>query len=258
MTRGLALIADPSPLFCEGLRRLLRQERFSVCAEGRDVAEALTRLDGAVDLTLVICTLDTEACQQNIMQLAVLRTRFPATKIIVIADTTLSPSLWRQALGITDAILAQDISSKILQHSIDLVMLGQKFFAAPPPETLFAEVTAPLPSVTPLLASRWHVSESIVADIRSANRSAPSVAPTTSHADVDLTLSDRERQILNCLVRGYANKVIARELEIAEATVKVHIKGLLRRLRAANRTQAAVWALNNKSALNGIEVLAAE
>ena len=160
MTRGLALIADPSPMFCEGLRRLLRQERFSVCAEGRDVAEALTRLDGAVDLTLVICTLDTEACQQNIMQLAVLRTRFPATKIIVIADTTLSPSLWRQALGITDAILAQDISSKILQHSIDLVMLGQKFFAAPPPETLFPEVTAPLPSVTPLLASRWHASES--------------------------------------------------------------------------------------------------
>jgi DNA-binding NarL/FixJ family response regulator len=118
MTRGLALIADPSQLFCEGLRRLLRQERFSVCAEGRDVAEALTRLDGAVDLTLVICTLDTEACQQNIMQLAVLRSGFPATKIIVITDTTLPPSLWRYG------ILGFDLSLKVIATAKPAAMVS--------------------------------------------------------------------------------------------------------------------------------------
>ena len=59
-----------------------------------------------------------------------------------------------------------------------------------------------------------------------------------------LGLSERETQILQCLIEGYANKLIARRLDIAEATVKVHIKGLLRKINVSNRTQAAIWALN--------------
>jgi two-component system nitrate/nitrite response regulator NarL len=39
--------------------------------------------------------------------------------------------------------------------------------------------------------------------------------------------------------------MIARELAISEATVKVHLKGLLRKLKARNRTQAAIWAMEN-------------
>jgi two-component system nitrate/nitrite response regulator NarL len=51
--------------------------------------------------------------------------------------------------------------------------------------------------------------------------------------------------ILDCLTRGDSNKVIAMKFEIAEATVKVHIKAILRKIRAANRTQAAIWAMSN-------------
>ncbi len=58
----------------------------------------------------------------------------------------------------------------------------------------------------------------------------------------DLNLSDREMQILCCLVSGDANKVIARQLLITEATVKAHVKTVLRKLRVTNRTQAAIWA----------------
>jgi two-component system nitrate/nitrite response regulator NarL len=61
------------------------------------------------------------------------------------------------------------------------------------------------------------------------------------------TLSEREVQILNGLVQGHANKVIARTCDIAEATVKVHIKSILRKIRVVNRTQAAIWALENCS-----------
>jgi two-component system nitrate/nitrite response regulator NarL len=57
-------------------------------------------------------------------------------------------------------------------------------------------------------------------------------------------LSPRELQILRALVNGRSNKAIARELSISEATVKVHLKALLRKVRVNNRTQAAVWALN--------------
>src|SRR5215472_1375783 len=58
-------------------------------------------------------------------------------------------------------------------------------------------------------------------------------------------LSEREAQILNGLVQGHANKVIARTCDITEATVKVHMKSILRKIQVANRTQAAVWALEH-------------
>jgi two-component system nitrate/nitrite response regulator NarL len=55
-------------------------------------------------------------------------------------------------------------------------------------------------------------------------------------------LSTREAEILHCLTEGAPNKIIARKLAVAEATVKVHIKAILRKIGAANRTQAAMWA----------------
>ncbi len=59
---------------------------------------------------------------------------------------------------------------------------------------------------------------------------------------LSLALSTRESQILHCLTDGAPNKVIARKLDVAEATVKVHVKAILRKIGAANRTQAAMWA----------------
>lgn len=56
-------------------------------------------------------------------------------------------------------------------------------------------------------------------------------------------LSSREAAILNSLVGGLSNKVIAHQLTISEATVKVHIKAILRKIRVKNRTQAAIWAM---------------
>ena len=58
-------------------------------------------------------------------------------------------------------------------------------------------------------------------------------------------LSDREQQILKDLAKGHSNKVIARTCSLAEATVKVHLKSILRKTRLANRTQAAIWAVEN-------------
>jgi len=53
-------------------------------------------------------------------------------------------------------------------------------------------------------------------------------------------LSDRERQVLDGLGRGLSNKEIARELELQEVTVKLHVKTLCRKLDARNRTHAAM------------------
>jgi two-component system nitrate/nitrite response regulator NarL len=70
-------------------------------------------------------------------------------------------------------------------------------------------------------------------------------------------LSSRELQILGCLVEGASNKVIANQLAITEATVKVHLKSILRKINASNRTQAAIWALHHGvSSRNAGEVVA--
>jgi two-component system nitrate/nitrite response regulator NarL len=63
-------------------------------------------------------------------------------------------------------------------------------------------------------------------------------------------LSTREAQILGCLEDGLANKRIARDLQMAEATVKVHIKAILRKIQVDNRTQAAIWSMNNRQVTN--------
>src|SRR6185436_13896454 len=65
-------------------------------------------------------------------------------------------------------------------------------------------------------------------------------------------LSEREEQVLRDLVKGLPNKMIARKRDIAEATVKVHLKSILRKIRMANRTQAAIWALENGYGAEGL------
>lgn len=67
-------------------------------------------------------------------------------------------------------------------------------------------------------------------------------APTAAQDSVFANLSDRETQTLEQLCSGLSNKEIARNLEIAEVTVKLHVKNLLAKLGVANRTQAALLA----------------
>jgi len=61
----------------------------------------------------------------------------------------------------------------------------------------------------------------------------------------DLQLTGRQQAILRCICRGYSNKTIARTLDIAESTVKIHVKVILRKIGLKNRTQAAIWAIQN-------------
>jgi DNA-binding NarL/FixJ family response regulator len=62
-------------------------------------------------------------------------------------------------------------------------------------------------------------------------------------------LSERERQIVDGLIKGQSNKTIARACGITEATVKVHMKAILRKVPCANRTQVAIWALDHGDGL---------
>jgi two-component system nitrate/nitrite response regulator NarL len=109
--------------------------------------------------------------------------------------------------------LLETVSGDALRDSLNLVIAGEKVFSSE------------LASLLPMLASKF-------------DSSGPcNLAPLESD------LSRREIEILQCLTSGQSNKVIAKNLEIAEATVKVHVKRILRKAHALNRTQAALWGV---------------
>jgi DNA-binding CsgD family transcriptional regulator len=68
--------------------------------------------------------------------------------------------------------------------------------------------------------------------------------PITAMTDRQLT--SREEDVLDLLAEGGSNKSIARSLGISEATVKMHVKNILAKVRLKNRTQAAVWATTHQ------------
>ena len=127
--------------------------------------------------------------------------------------------------------MLKDISGDVLQRAIRLVLLGQHLFPAG-------------------LAQHLLTAQNSTADTtpRTGASSAIRRAPIAT-GERALVFSEREHQILQCLVNGLSNKAIARKHHIAEATVKVHVKGLLRKVQVSNRTQAAIWALNH---INGV------
>jgi two-component system nitrate/nitrite response regulator NarL len=115
-----------------------------------------------------------------------------------------------------------------------------------------SQTGASIPYIKDVLSA--HSTENSLASLAGlpAISSVQLAAPVTEEADLRNDgqqtiprLSAREVEILDGLMKGYCNKAIARERALTEATVKVHIKSILRKIRVANRTQAAVWALAN-------------
>jgi len=95
----------------------------------------------------------------------------------------------------------------------------------------------------------------LVAVFRSRPSAAPTAVPAVAPVSAPVTpavpreavpsadlLSPREREILLLIARGDSNKLIARELDIAETTVKIHVQHILRKLGLSSRVQAAVFA----------------
>ena len=71
--------------------------------------------------------------------------------------------------------------------------------------------------------------------------------PHANPADQLNSLTGRELEILTLIAKGLSNKLIARELDISDGTVKVHVKHLLKKLGLRSRVEAAVWMINRGS-----------
>jgi two-component system nitrate/nitrite response regulator NarL len=96
-----------------------------------------------------------------------------------------------------------------------------------------------------ILDPSTHLADAVTNDHNSEENGEP-ILLATEDPTAPL-LSPREKLILLCIIEGDSNKSIARKMDIAEATVKVHVKAILRKIRVQNRTQAAIWGINNGS-----------
>jgi two-component system nitrate/nitrite response regulator NarL len=147
--------------------------------------------------------------------LRALREVFPTARIVVLAND-LSVDVLRAAMGGgADGFLIKTVSPEALIQSLQLIMLGEKVFP-----TNLAAMLLDMNAISPQHSVRG--------------------------------LSPREQEILRALVTGASNKMIANKLGITEATVKVHLKTLLRKIDVNNRTQAAIWAINNGFTAEGV------
>src|SRR3712207_3143301 len=131
-----------------------------------------------------------------------------------------------------DGLCSTRMDHDALTKALELVMLGQTFVQSDFALTMLSERSqahANLPTATFALT------------------------PGSERVTKAHKLSSREVEILEHLMKGESNKVIAKMLDIAEATIKVHVKSLLRKVRARNRTQAAMWAAAHLNAANEVQ-----
>jgi two-component system, NarL family, nitrate/nitrite response regulator NarL len=237
-------IVDSNQLFREGLRQLLEQGHLSVLTTVKTLAEMVDVMSSLEVPDLVILGASSaEEIEQLAVAVEALRGASADLRLVLLTNTANFHQTPRSISERVDAFLSKDISSEVLQRSLELVMLGQKIFPPSLGRDAFndqAEKPKPF-RITSHIGTRAPSAEVIhLANHKSASQLDPTAAQPSR-----VVLSVREDQILCRLVDGLSNKVIARDLHITEATVKAHMKGLLQKIRVRNRTQAAIWALNN-------------
>jgi two-component system, NarL family, nitrate/nitrite response regulator NarL len=205
------VLVGTNRLFRQGLRRLLDDEQFVVADEARDLADLDALLRDGVMPDLVVA--DMNACHDaDLERLRRLRADHDELRVVVLAHQLCLADMARLLNAGADGYLVNELSAEALCLSLLLVMQGEKVL----PSTLAGVL---------------------------ANDRGETGNGALLRAQRNLT--EREKQILKCLLNGYSNKHIARALTISEGTVKVHLKSLMKKIAAANRTQAALWARNN-------------
>lgn len=201
-------ILNSSPISREGLRRILVDAGIDVVCLGSRASD----IDPPFASNhLVLIDLPTLADQLDALE--AFSARSEPVKTFILTDTfDLEPMLScfdHGALGYA----IRDIGCEALIALLQLAALGHKVM---PPD---------------------------VAEVLRREERLPSLSALNGEATINAAkLSQREHEVLCCLMTGYSNKRIARTLCVSEATVKVHVKAILRKLNVMNRTQAAMWA----------------
>ena len=201
------LVADDHALFRDGLRYLLGQLGEPVeVLEAKDGAAALELAGAHPELELVLLDLGMPGVD-GLAGLRLLRARSPAVPVVILSGSE-EPADVRQALDAGAlGFIPKSSTSQVMLSALRLVLSGGMYL---PPSYLERAQSVRVPLAASSLDS--------------------------------LGLTPRQLDVLRLLGQGHSNKEIARVLQLAEGTVKLHISAILRALGVDNRTRAVVAA----------------
>ena len=204
------LVIDDHPLFRRGVTQLLELSPvLRVVGEAASGEEGLQQAK-KLDPELILLDLNMKGLN-GIQTLQAMRDAGIEARIVILTVSDAAEDLVSAIRAGADGYLLKDTEPELmLQHLHDALL------------------------------SKTVISEGLTGLLANALRNE-AVHDNRQQAD----LTDRERVILGFLANGLSNKLIARELDIMESTVKVHIRNLLKKLKFRSRVEAAVWAVTN-------------
>jgi two-component system, NarL family, nitrate/nitrite response regulator NarL len=205
------MLVDGDRLFSAAVSALLADTPFTPGLAVGTLGEAAAALRRGARPDLMLVAIDRSQVETWRDPLRELRDLAPDARLVLLGEVLSQPLLTLALQVGAEGCLHKDITGDALRRAMHLVRLGMTVFPTSVAELLDDGGDGEIP-------------------------------PDTSEAG---ELSRRELEILRCLLAGQSNKAIARQLDITESTVKMHFKNLMRKIRAQNRTQAAVWAIQH-------------
>jgi len=210
------MIVDDHPLIREAMRAVLQPlDRDIVLLEAANGLEALALADSSPDLHLILLDLALPG-MDGFSALQGLREAHPAIPVVVLSASD-QPAVVMQALdGGAMGFIPKTSTTQVLINALRLVLSGGVYL---PPEILREHHATPEPTA------------------RVAAEAARSGRPLLPR---DIGLTERQAEVLSLLIQGKPNKLICRDLKLAEGTVKIHVTAILKALNVMNRTQAVI------------------
>ena len=232
------ILVGSNALAREGLSRILRSASFRIAVSVSCINDAALETLSRDQVPLLVLDAG-HALHEAIGQIEIFKEHFPGGRVAVLASEYELAGVIAAFQAGANSCFVHVADAASFVKSLELVMMGETLL---PPEILPLILDHEDPIDDDALVPDAEIASGIV--LNGGEGYVPQ-------------LSARENCILRCLTEGHSNKTIARKINIAEATVKVHIKAILRKIRVHNRTQAAMWAVNHGSstaALPGIAV----
>lgn len=211
LRRRRFLIIDPQAMMRHGLALSLQSGHPNASADqAASVEEALCMADRLGHLDLIVLDVDglRGAVETSVRRLGAAFRSVPMIVTCSTADAAVARACLQAG---ANAFLLKSEPGAVLEHTVALILSGEGLMPVP----------------TWLLKS-------------SRPTARPAVSPAPSAALGRLT--GRQREIFSLLLTGCSNKEIARRLGVLEGTVKVHVRAMMQKLGATNRTQVAVMA----------------
>lgn len=214
--KPIALVADDHSLYRVGLSLLLKDQLgFAEVIEASGFDEALDRLADTPQIALALFDLSMPG-MGGPQSLAVVRSSYPNVRVVVISGSEARENIVNAIAASLHGYIPKSMPEAEIVQALQEVMSGRVFVP-------MMIATAP------------------EAQTAKAGGGGEAGRPGRVAATLD-GLTPRQRDVLTGIVRGLANKEIARELNIAEGTVKIHLAALFSHFDVRNRTELATRA----------------